>query len=445
MKELPKQKASRNNLPPLSEFIPLASPRLETPHHLEPIIHAIEVAASGKKPTRVVISTPPQHGKTEAIKHGLIWAMLRNPGLRCAYISYAADRAKAISRQIQGIAAALGYKITGNASLWSLPNGSSLAATGILGQLTGYGFDGIVVIDDPVKNRAEAESSTYRNRIWEGYLSDIDSRLHPSASLLCVMTRWHPDDLAGRLIGEGVRRINLPAISEDGKALWYKRPIDWLLAKEKRLSAYVWSSLWQGSPRPRGGRVFEDAHLYEVLPHNNDVSYSIGFDLAYTKKKHSDFSVAVRMAEYGGIYYVAGMMRMQGDVSRFANSLLEFRDETPDQPTPFGFIGGTEQGIVDLISKLSLDLDTQPATDDKFIRAQPLSAAWKDGRVLVPHHSTRNDDEDWVDAFISEVTNFTGVNDDHDDIVDATAAAYYALQNRNIGGFDARFCLPGSF
>jgi hypothetical protein len=176
-------------------------------------------------------------------------------------VTYSADLSRSKSRKARTLAKTAGVQIAGDAkslSEWRTTSGGGLLATGVGGPLTGQGVTGLLVVDDPVKNRVEAESEATRESVWEWFNDVAYTRLEPGASCLVVMTRWHPQDLAGKLIEEkGWEYIKLPAIDGDGKALWPEQfPVERLEAIREQLGEYSFSSLYQGEPRSRGGQVF---------------------------------------------------------------------------------------------------------------------------------------------------------------------------------------------
>jgi predicted phage terminase large subunit-like protein len=321
-----------------------------------------------------------------------------------------------------------GMGCEGTTSHWQTTNGASLLATGIEGALTGYGIDGAIIVDDPVKDRMGAESATMRDHACEWFHDVAMTRVHPGASVLVVQTRWHPDDLAGRLIADGWHFINLAAIAEEdeptrkaGEALWpARRPIDFL-EKIRSANAYTWASLYQGRPRPKGGAVFGDPRFYERLPETG-LRYSIGIDLAYTAKTSSDYSVAVVMAERAGTIYIVDVLREQVSQPTFSRLLKSLCATYPGARVR-GYLAGTERGAADYIIESGVKFDAVTAKGDKFVRAQPYAGAWNQdpGRVLVPRQA------EWLDAYLNEHARFTGLNDAHDDQVDAAAAAFDAL------------------
>lgn len=422
--------------------MPRVSPRLEPPEHLRPIVEAIESTLVRER--RVVISTPPQHGKTFLISHAIVWVLARQSHKRNAYVTYGISRAKSVSLEIQRIAQDAGLNVDGARDEWRIPGGGTLVATGIGGRITGYGFDGLFVVDDPVKDRVAAESALLRERTDEWFRGTAMSRVHPGASVIVVQTRWHPDDLAGRLIARGWEWINLPAINDGtdarravGEPLWPRhRPKAWLERQQAEIGPYEWASLYQGQPRPRGGRVFNDAHLYD--PKREKLTafrVAFGLDLAYSQKTSADYSVCVILAKQGERYYVLDVIRGQMSQPEFAAKVKTARGRFKGAPVT-GYVHGTELGAAQFFQKLGIPFDARPTHGDKFVRAQPVSVAWNAGKILVPGAQLEDangdpdgvDSPEWVDPFLKELQSFTGIRDRHDDQVDALAAAFDRLQ-----------------
>lgn len=344
-------------------------------------------------------------------------------------MTYETTRAEEISRKIQDIAASVDLETEGSRKLWRVKGTEGgLLATGIGGPLTGYGIDGVLVIDDPVKNRAEAESTAYRERAIQWARDVAFTRVHPGGSIVLVMTRWHPQDLAGTQIDEGGWEvINLPAVSDSGVPLWgERRPLKWLERKRREVGEYTWASLYQGVPRPRGNAVFRDVYFYDALP-TEGYRTSVGLDLAYSSKTSADFSVHLVLWEFGGVYYVVEVGRDQVPAPIFGERLGLVRKANPYASFRW-YCSGTEKGVADLLNSLQsatgngLGIIAVPTSADKFIRAQPVAAAWNAGNVRLPRGNPP-----WMDAFVAEVTSFTGTNDAHDDQVDALAAAFDLL------------------
>ncbi len=246
---------------------------------------------------RLMIFTHPRAGKSELVSRRFpAYALGRNPDLAIIAASYGADLARRMNRDVQRIMDSDEYRqLFPKAQLFganvrTVAQGSWLRnsdmfevvnhkgfymGVGVGGSLTGNG--GFVLeIDDPVKNRAQANSPTYREAVWEWYTSTFYTRLAPQGRILVTLTRWHEDDLAGRLL-EAMKTdpnadqwtiINLPAVAEEpippydprqvGDVLWPNR---WDKAEMARKRAvvgeYDWASLYQQRPAPDAGGIFK--------------------------------------------------------------------------------------------------------------------------------------------------------------------------------------------
>jgi hypothetical protein len=395
---------------------------------------------------RLLFSVPVQHGKTEIVKALIVWAMLRMPERRHAYATYESSRAYRVSNSIKALASRAGITTAGSRAFWQNEHGGSLVATGIGGPLTGEPIDGLLVIDDPHKNRREAESAVRRRDVDDWYRSTAETRTHPGASVIGVHSRWHPEDYIGMRLVEGGEwsYLNLPAINDGsdtrrplGAALWASaRPLEWLEKKRVRLGEYDWESLFQGRPRPRGSSVFDgDVHFYDEPPR---LGYTIGIgaDLAYSAKKTSDWSVLIVLAacvvDGNPRYYVLDLIRLQGPTAAFVNQTRRIAARWP------GIIwnwrtGGQESEIATLLrgEPHNLPLFDEHAGADKFINAQPVAGAWNRGEIWLPSDKARRHldaDISWVEPLISEVKGFTGLGDTYDDQVDALGTAYDAAE-----------------
>jgi predicted phage terminase large subunit-like protein len=247
------------------------------------------------------------------------------------------------------------------------------------------------------------------------------TRVHEGASVIVIQTRWHENDLAGLLIGEGWDHINLEAINKNGEPLWPERwPKELLERRRAEVGEYVWASLYMGSPRPRGGTVFSPPTYYDKLP-DDERRYWIGVDLAYTAKTHSDYSVALVLCETGGKFYVVDMVREQMAPPQFRDRVKGLALTYPNATMCVG-VTGSETGSAYYMEELGLPLNIQKATADKFSRAIPVAAAWGAGSVLIPEQAW------WLDDFKKEVMSFSGVGDARDDIIDALSAGYNAAK-----------------
>lgn len=414
------------------DFIPLCTPKFKRPEHLAPYVERLQLALTGN-PQRLVVHAPPQHTKTDTTLHGFAWALKRNPQIQLAYSTYGDRLARKKSRRTRSFAERCGVELeTTNLNDWTTKAGGGLLATGVCGPLTGFSKIDVLVIDDPYKNRIEAESPVRRQAIEEWFDDVVDTRTWPTSSVLCFMTRWHPDDLAGYLIkNHGFQYICLPALLDDGTALWPDGswPAPRLVDKQKR-SPYTFASLFQGRPRPRGKSVFGAPTVYAELPKVYRAGF--GVDLSYSAKTSSDWSSLVKMLYANGTWYVTEVMRKQVRPSVF-KKLCRKRHRREPTARWLWYTSTTETGVADLFTDgpKSVPLEAIIAKGDKYVRALPFAEAWNAGLVQVPAKAP------WLDDFLAEVASFTGVDDAEDDQIDA-AAACFDLLNEDDGDIPER-------
>lgn len=254
----------------LYEFMPVVSPKFAAPRHLSTLVEALE--ASETTPIRACYSVPPRHGKTETVLHAIARLLLRHPDRTYGYVSYSADIARSKARFIRDYAAAAGVVFrrgSNSTSEMRTEQGGGLLATGVGGPLTGHGLHGLFV-DDPFKNRQDADSPLIRQRTHAWFTSTALTRVEPGGSVFVVHTRWHKDDLIGRLGADPETPwdvYSLPAIDRHGQALWPERwPLSALLTRKGEVTDYDWDSLFQQEPKVRKGLVFADFGAVHVMP-----------------------------------------------------------------------------------------------------------------------------------------------------------------------------------
>jgi len=261
-----------------------------------------------KEVQRLIIDLPPRHTKSESVSRRLPSFILgKYPDAKIISCSYGMDLASMMNRDVQNIIDSVGYgEVFPNTRLNSSnvrtgSHGSYLRnseifeivghkgvykCAGVGGAITGFGMD-YGIIDDPIKNRDEAESETYRNKIWDWYQSTFRSRKQKNACILITMTRWNEDDLVGRLLKLAEEKpradqwevFSLPALTDDapiaeydertgpGQALWVDEfPVDDLLSTKESVTTYEWLSIYQQRPvAVSGNLVSQDQFRYCAL------------------------------------------------------------------------------------------------------------------------------------------------------------------------------------
>lgn len=427
---------TRRSTESLADFIARVAPRhTPIPQHLRTVVDVFERARS--MPCRVLISMPPRHGKSVTAQAALAWLIQREPDRLNAYVSYAQQFANGQSRRIRHMAIEAGVRLADDAAAvqdWRTPQNGGLVATGIEGPLTGRGVTGVMVIDDPIKGREEAESKLQRDKVWDWFSDVANTRLEPGSSCIVIATRWHHDDLIGRLeTGEfgAWERINLPAVrdpesglpADEGIALWPEQyPLD-ALARIRRVNEFTWASLYQGHPVPRGGQVFVGDPARYVEPVIAGARIVLSVDAAGTASTRADFTAAVALAVrgFGDEMHadILEVMRVQKEPRDSAADLAAFQKRRGGGVM---LIESTRDGLALKAALQSIDRDLRivdiKPLGDKLVRAQPVASAWTQGRVRAPMSAP------WLGAFLSEVARFTGINDPHDDQVDALSQAW---------------------
>lgn len=229
---------------------------------------------------RLVVSIPPQEGKTNLLRWLCCWLLVADPTRRVVFASYGAGLARTSGRVVRGLVETYGVDLGlavaqdhADASDWSLAGHTGgIFTTGVGGSLTGRPAD-VMIIDDPIKNRQDADSETIRASLHEWWQSVARTRLAPGAPVIVVQTRWHEDDLAGRRIAEGWPSVNIPAIADGdtpdalsrppGEHLVSARgrtPDDWASIR-RDVGERDWAALYQGRPAPREGGIFRQAWI----------------------------------------------------------------------------------------------------------------------------------------------------------------------------------------
>ncbi len=388
-------------------------------------------------PQQASFSTPPQFGKSVLILVALAWYAMRKPRSVSAYLSYNDDIALAQSEKCRAMCKAAGLKPTGPKGRIRLRNGSVILFASRSGPLEGKEITAFAVLDDPYKNRQEAESGVERETIRKWFFSTFLGRTHPTTSVIIIAHRWTADDLIAELDTQGFPWTNYPALWPDGRSLWesFKSAV-WLNARKLVIGPITWLSEYQGQPMSRGGRLFDGVYYYTakdpkpgevLLPARHLLKIAIGIDLAYTEKTASDWSVAVVMGEYDAQWYVLEVIRRQVKADVFTNELIALQKRYPSAHMRWR-ASTTEIGTADVIRSLGkVNIQGLLAQGKPYERALLSGAAWSRGAIHVPNPVTAGANGPEVAEFVRVVTTFSGGDAAEDDDVVAEAAAFEQL------------------
>jgi predicted phage terminase large subunit-like protein len=262
--------ATRQARKSLLSFTEYTNPLYRGANHHRLIADKLEAVERGEI-DRLMIFMPPRHGKSElASKRFPAWCLGRDPRRQIIAASYNSDLANDFGRNVRNIVADPEFgqvfpKValaadSQAANRMNTNHGGAYVAAGVGTAVTGRGAD-IALIDDPFKDREEADSERRRDVVWDWYRSTLYTRLMPGGAIVLIQTRWHEDDLAGRLIeneGNQWEVLDLPAINQAGDALW---PEWYDVTALNRIKASIgpreWSALYQQKPQPDEGTFFQ--------------------------------------------------------------------------------------------------------------------------------------------------------------------------------------------
>lgn len=428
--------------------------------HLLAIDDHIMRAAAGEIP-RLIIEAPVRHGKSELVcRHTPAWWLGRHPEHQVMLASYEAMIARSWGRKARDELAEHGAAVFGvvpsstpaAAEWWTVEGHEGVMVTaGVGGALTGKGAD-LLIIDDPVKNAEEAQSTVQREKVWDWWRSTARSRLQPGGRVIIVMARWHEDDLVGRLLAaddEEWTVLRLPALAEADDPLG--RPPGAPLCPEmfdlaalegtrRALGSYWFAALLQQAPAPPEGLLFhradfrywreaaaEGARFYVLGALDGERRYDAGLcmhwqtvDVAASAKQTADFTVCATWARTpDGDLLLLDVRRRRFELLRVADFLRECSDAHGQPPMwveHFGHGTGPVQQLKrDGYPVRSLGRQ-HGAQLEKVARAQSAVAAYERGAVFHPQAPTFD-----LDAFEAELLMFP--HGTHDDQVDVTAYA----------------------
>lgn len=404
------------------------------------------------KKKRLMLFVPPQHGKSEiASRNFPAWVLGKNPNIKIAAASYSIDLARSFNREIQRVIDSSNYKnvfpktILNSKNVATDSKGSYLRNTeefeivgckgsyksvGVMGGLSGRAVD-LAIIDDPVKDRLEANSTTYRDRVYDWYLNVLETRLHNKSKVLLIMTRWHEDDLAGRLLIKEPHKwevIKIPAIKtsetiqgdnrEIGEPLWKERHSLEKLMATKQKSESVFESLYQQNPTsPEGNKIkkewFEFCHEKE-LP---NITFDIWVDGAYTKNTANDPTgvVVAGYDERTKKIYIKHAHDSHMEMPKFLSFIktyAESHDITRKSAIRFEpkASGKSMRQMINSETDLNAtEIKSKLIQEGKEARIQTSAPKVESGKVVLVKGN-------WNDRFIHQLTSFP--NAPHDEYVD---------------------------
>lgn len=456
--------------------------RLCDPHYIASHVHyriaeALKRVAEGKC-KRLILNMPPRHGKSRLVAVELPTHYLgNNPKKHIVLTSYGSDLCYKHSREARARLMQPYYQTIFDTRLdpsdrsamdWSTNAGGHYKAVGIGGSLTGHGAD-LLIVDDPFKDHEEAHSPTMREKVWDWFLSVAYTRLSPEGAIVIIHTRWHVDDLTGRLLDPQRREqmedagakdekwevLNFPALALDnkdplgrkvGQALFPEKfNEDRLKAIKATSGSYLWSSLYEGNPVPKGGNYIDSTNfqIEDDFPKDQPMKWFRFWDLAASEKESSDFTCGIAGAlDKKGHLWLRDMRRGQWLWPKSRQEIVQTAMVEKDlhrRVLVVGVeaVGGFQTAYANLREVFPPDLVLMEigADKDKLTRALPWIALTE--RKMV--HLVKGD---WILPFFAECEAFP--SGAHDDMVDAVSGVYSMLTGAASMNF-APFSMPDKY
>jgi len=412
----------------------LSKGKFEVPKHIGFLDSEItDAIACGD--AKIMINMPPRHGKSELVSFALpLWHLINFPDKKIILVSYEQTFATQWSRRIRDTikenAADIGIDVSSDSSAVQYfeikGRRGSLSAVGAGGPLTGRGAD-LLIIDDPIKNAEEAMSEAQRDKLFDWFLSVAFSRLEPSGNCILLMTRWHSDDLCGRLLAhqDDWKQLKIPAVAgrndiigrEEGDALWPERfDIARLKYLEKFYGAFYWESLMQQEPFIREGNYFKrsdfkiiepDLFIKMYRPHEYRVYCSV--DLAISQSEKADYTVFCIFAILGNQIFVFDVIRQRLTFPEARKTALQIHKIWDIELFLVEEVQ-YQAAFTQSLRENNLPVKAMKPLKDKFTRSLPMQTIVSQGLVSLFNNN-------YVTAFLDELQSFPGGK--HDDMVDA--------------------------
>ena len=411
-----------------------------THHRL--LIHELEHLAAGRT-DRLMLLLPP--GSAKSTYASLVfppWWLARFPQSSVIATSHTSSLARHFGHGVRALveqhSTRLGYSLdpaSRAAHRFRTSSGAEYYATGVRGPITGRRAD-LILIDDPVKSQAEADSPAAREQLWNWFRSDLTTRLKPGGRIVLIMTRWHPDEIGGRIL-EGPdpwRTLRLPALAEAndplgrslGAPLWPEWENSAAIARKRTLlGERAFAALFQQDPRPRTGRLFLPARIM-VVDDPTTTTVVRGWDLAATAQttgRDPDYTVGVKLGRTeSGSFTVLDVVRLRGGPHEVEEAIA--RTAAADGPSvTIGLPqdpGQAGRAQVRYLAKQFAGhrIVASPETGAKETRAMPVASQVNAGNLSIRRAP-------WNRALLEEMQDFPfGAKDDQ---VDALSRAFALL------------------
>jgi predicted phage terminase large subunit-like protein len=423
--------------------------------------------------SRLIITMAPQEGKsTRVAKDFPAWVMSQHPDWRIIGASYGASLANrnglAVRRLVErtpelGIRVA---KDNGAAHDWSIEghDDSGLFSIGVGGGVTGQKCD-LLIIDDPIKSRAEADSQVYRDKVWDWWTDEASARFGANTSVVLILTRWHHDDLAGRLLATGDwELLNIPAQADHDPSKGETDPLgrepgEFMVSargrtreqweqRKRTAGSRTWASLYQGRPTPDTGNLYPvDGWGRYTLPQwivredgarivpgivGDDVELVQSWDFTFKDTKASDYVVGQVWLRRGRTSYLLDQVRRRAGFTESCQMMLDLTARWPQAVLKLVEDKANGPAILNAVRAKVGGLVPVEPEGSKYARAAAVSPFVEAKDVLIPDpmapaflDADGQSTVAWVVDLTDEARDFP--NGQHDDTVDAFSQAVHRL------------------
>ena len=477
----------------LLNFVQFTKPDYEVNWHHEVIASALDAwLFGGDQKKNLILVAPPRHGKSELVSRRLPpYLFGRRPGVKFLACSYGQDLSDALSRDVMHIMDDERYQMLWPAvKRWQpgmghlkskkqtvrewhlLHHAGRYICAGVGGAITGYGFD-VAVVDDPIKNQAEALSQTHRDKVWQWLWSDLWTRRAPGARLCLMTTRWHEDDVVGRMQQEPGFQLNwkvlhfpaeMPARQgkerkaavtrkdrrKKGEYLWPDRFGKEELAPLKRHKR-IWAAKYQGKPTTDDGNIIARDWItrYSALPLEGFATFLLSVDCAFKDTKSSS---RVCISLYGqrhapheaNIYLldqICDHLSFTNTIKAIKRIMRRWPQELADAVK---LVEDKANGtaVIDVMTQRIPGMVPYTPRESKFARLVSCQPLFEAGNIHYPKDSFRvlgDNPAEWIEDHIDEVCGFPFAA--YNDRVDCESQALNYLVH---SAFRLRFGRPDS-
>ena len=377
---------------------------------------------------RICISVPPQHGKSHTITETLpSWFIGRNPDKRAILTAYNADIAEKFGNKNRQLIKQFGKEIFGidisdsqdNKTLWDIDkHHGGLYSAGILGGITSNTSQ-LTIVDDPFKNGEEADNDDIREKVWRTFTDSVMTRSQGKGNAIIVIhTRWHDDDLIGRLIKlGGWSIINIPCVWEKGEDKMLKRKIgetlcpelgfdsEWAMSMQQALGQRKWNALYQGKPFIDGGNIIKrnDIKFYDRKSEPSsfeEIVLSCDLSFGGTKRGNDPYCMTL-WGRNGGNHYLLKVFDKKASFTETNRTIRMICGEYPQLRKKIIERKANGQATIDLLGQeIGGFVPFEPKGMSKEDRLHAVSPYFESGNVYFPSEEIMQDIETYVDQLL---------------------------------------------